>query len=73
MGLRDVREPCYTVGYRNRFGHPHPTVRARYEGRGIPLPRTDRDGAVRIDVAPAGGGFALERFRDTHRRYWMGR
>ncbi len=67
------RVAVFQVGYRNRFGHPHPTVRARYEGRGIPLPRTDRDGAVRIDVAPAGGGFALERFRDTHRRYWMGR
>ena len=31
---------------------------ARYEARGIPLPRTDRDGAVRFDVAPADGGFA---------------
>ncbi len=61
------------VGYRNRFGHPHRTVLARYEARGIPLPRTDRDGAVRFDVAPAGGGFGFARYRDERRRYWMDR
>ncbi|MGZ2745350.1 DNA internalization-related competence protein ComEC/Rec2 [Burkholderia stagnalis] len=64
---------AFPVGYRNRFGHPHPTVLARYAGRGIPLPRTDRDGAVRFDVAPAEGGFGLERHRDAQHRYWMDR
>lgn len=67
------RVALFQVGYGNRFGHPHRTVLARYEARGISLPRSDRDGAVRIDVAPAGGTFALERHRDAHRRYWMGR
>lgn len=67
------RVAVFPVGYRNRFGHPHRTVLARYEARGIPLPRTDRDGAVRFDVAPAGGGFAFERYRDAQRRYWMDR
>ncbi|WP_174909889.1 DNA internalization-related competence protein ComEC/Rec2 [Burkholderia diffusa] len=67
------RVAVFPVGYRNRFGHPHRTVLARYEMRGIPLPRTDRDGAVRFDVAPTGGGFALERHRDAQRRYWMDR
>ncbi|KVH44198.1 DNA internalization-related competence protein ComEC/Rec2 [Burkholderia diffusa] len=66
------RVAVFPVGYRNRFGHPHRTVLARYEMRGIPLPRTDRDGAVRFDVAP-GGGFAFERHRDARRRYWMDR
>lgn len=67
------RVALFQVGYGNRFGHPHRTVLARYEARGISLPRSDRDGAVRIDVVPAGGTFALERHRDAHRRYWMGR
>ncbi|WP_322024927.1 DNA internalization-related competence protein ComEC/Rec2 [Burkholderia sp. BCC1977] len=67
------RVAVFPVGYRNRFGHPNRTVLARYEARGIPLPRTDRDGAVRFDVAPADGGFAFERYRDARRRYWMDR
>ncbi|AIO41133.1 DNA internalization-related competence protein ComEC/Rec2 [Burkholderia cenocepacia] len=67
------RVAVFPVGYRNRFGHPHRTVLARYAARGIPLPRTDRDGAVRFDVAPAGGGFAFERYRHAQRRYWMDR
>ncbi|WP_321937272.1 DNA internalization-related competence protein ComEC/Rec2 [Burkholderia cepacia] len=67
------RVAVFPVGYRNRFGHPHRAVLARYEGRGIPLPRTDRDGAVRFDVAPADGGFAFELQRDVGRRYWMDR
>jgi competence protein ComEC len=41
-----------SVGYRNRFGHPHPSVAARYAGRGLTLRRTDREGALRI-VLPA--------------------
>ncbi|RKU02872.1 DNA internalization-related competence protein ComEC/Rec2 [Burkholderia sp. Nafp2/4-1b] len=65
------RVAVFPVGYRNRFGHPHRTVLARYDARGIPLPRTDRDGAVRFDVAPAAGGFEFERYRDAQRRYWM--
>ncbi|WP_306714233.1 DNA internalization-related competence protein ComEC/Rec2 [Burkholderia dolosa] len=67
------RVAVFPVGYRNRFGHPHRTVLARYGLRGIPLPRTDLDGAVRFEVTPAGGGFAFERYRDTQRRYWMDR
>ncbi|WP_322085889.1 DNA internalization-related competence protein ComEC/Rec2 [Burkholderia sp. BCC1999] len=67
------RVAVFPVGYRNRFGHPHRSVLARYEARGIPLPRTDRDGAIRFDVAPADGGFAFVRYRDERRRYWMGR
>ncbi|MEK2602214.1 DNA internalization-related competence protein ComEC/Rec2 [Burkholderia arboris] len=67
------RVAVFPVGYRNRFGHPHRSVLARYEARGIPLPRTDRDGAIRFDVAPADGGFAFVRYRDEQRRYWMDR
>jgi competence protein ComEC len=59
----------FQVGYLNRFHHPHPGVLARYASRGIVLARSDADGAVRIEAAP--GALAVERFRDTQRRYWM--
>nr|WP_087038953.1 DNA internalization-related competence protein ComEC/Rec2 [Caballeronia arvi] len=58
----------FQVGYRNRFHHPHPTVFARYGLRGIALSRSDDDGAARIDI---GSAIVLERYRDTHARYWM--
>ena len=32
-------------GYRNRYGHPHPTVIARYEALSIPFLQTPRTGA----------------------------
>jgi competence protein ComEC len=32
-------------GYRNRYGHPHPTVIARYTSLGIPFYQTPRTGA----------------------------
>lgn len=41
-----------SVGYRNRFGHPHATVVARYGARGVALRCTDREGALRV-VLPA--------------------
>jgi competence protein ComEC len=65
------RVAVFQVGYRNRFGHPHPGVWSRFAARGIELSRTDRDGAVRIELH--GGALTLERYRDTHRRYWMDR
>ncbi|WP_397390120.1 DNA internalization-related competence protein ComEC/Rec2 [Polynucleobacter sp.] len=32
-------------GYRNRYGHPHPTVTARYQGMSIPFYQTPSTGA----------------------------
>jgi competence protein ComEC len=37
-----------SAGYRNRFGHPHAEVVARYRARGACVLRTDRDGAVTL-------------------------
>ena len=31
-------------GYRNRYGHPHPDVTARYKGLGIPFYQTPQTG-----------------------------
>lgn len=44
-----------SVGHRNRFGHPHASVVARYAERGIAFYRTDLAGALRI-VLPAESG-----------------
>lgn len=67
----EPRVAVFQVGYRNRFHHPNPGVWARYEARHIELARSDTDGAVRI--GEEGAAWSLERYRDTHRRYWMGR
>jgi len=40
-----------SVGSHNRYGHPDSEVIAAYEARGIPLYRTDRDGAVIIQAS----------------------
>ena len=59
----------FQVGYRNRFHHPYAGVYERYRARGIELSRSDEDGAARIDAG--GSSLTLERYRQTHRRYWM--
>ena len=61
-----AREVIFPVGYRNRFGHPHLEVLARFGGSRIH--RTDRDGAVTAKVGA--GGTAVGHERETHRRYW---
>ncbi|WP_158243038.1 hypothetical protein [Trinickia soli] len=44
---------------------------SRFGARDIALARTDRDGAVRVTLED--GRLTLERYRQTHARYWMGR
>jgi competence protein ComEC len=39
-----------SAGFRNRFGHPHPEVVARYRAAGALLLRTDLDGTLTIDA-----------------------
>jgi competence protein ComEC len=64
-------EAIFPVGYRNRFGHPKAEVVARHEAQGSRLWRSDRDGAVRVDLSPA--AVAVRGWRHEHRRYWHGR
>ncbi len=64
------RVAVFQVGYLNRFHHPNPTVYERYRMRNIELSRSDEDGAARMEV---GATVSIERFRQTHARYWMNR
>jgi len=57
-----------SVGYRNRFGHPHPTVLARYRLAGVQPLRSDALGAIEVHLAPA--ALSVHAARRDARRYW---
>lgn len=59
----------FTSGYRNRFGHPREKILQRYQDSGALLLRSDRDGAILCRMTAQ--AFSVERYRETHRRYWM--
>lgn len=63
------RAVVFPAGYRNRYGHPHPEVIARYGDVAERLLRTDRDGAVTIHLTPTGVNLRGE--RAVYRRYWL--
>lgn len=58
----------FTVGYRNRFGHPRAEVLQRYRDSGAEVLRSDQHGAILVEMNPQ--GLKVERYRQTHRRYW---
>ena len=58
----------FTVGYRNRFGHPKQQVVQRYALSGAKLLRSDEDGAILAEMNAQ--GMQVESYRKTHRRYW---
>ncbi len=58
----------FTVGYRNRFGHPKDAVVERYRALGSRLLRSDTDGAVLLRFAE--NNVAVETSRVLYRRYW---
>jgi competence protein ComEC len=59
----------FTVGYRNRFGHPRTEVVRRYADAGSRILRSDRDGAILLEVAADDVRVELQRRR--YRRYWQ--
>ena len=61
----------FSVGYRNRFGHPHPAVNARYRQAGSRTLRTDVSGALLIGMSTA--GVEVQSWREVDRKYWAGR
>ena len=62
------RYAVFTVGYRNRFHHPHPDVSARYREAGSELLRSDEDGAILVEMNEK--KITVERYRASHARYW---
>ncbi len=58
----------FTVGYRNRFGHPHPQVVARFREADANILRSDTGGLIRLTFGEA--GVVASEYRPTHRRYW---
>ncbi|MDE2309433.1 MAG: DNA internalization-related competence protein ComEC/Rec2 [Betaproteobacteria bacterium] len=63
------RYAVFTVGYRNRFGHPKEEVAERYRAAGSELLRSDEDGAILVKMDAQ--SFVIERYRKTHARYWQ--
>lgn len=62
------RYAVFTVGYRNRYGHPNKEVVRRYREAGSELLRSDRDGAIIVNMDAQ--DFRVERYRKSHARYW---
>ena len=59
----------FSAGYRNRFGHPTPEVLSRFAETGTTMFRTDRDGALTVDVR--GHSVSWHTERQLYRRYWL--
>lgn len=62
------RLTIFTVGYRNRYGHPKRDIVARYIERNSALLRTDHDGAIELRFE--GGRVEIISARRNQRRYW---
>ena len=62
------RYGVFTVGYRNRFGHPHPQVVARFRELDSNILRSDTGGLIRLTFGEA--GVVASEYRPSHRRYW---
>ena len=60
----------FTAGYRNAYGHPHPTVEGRYRQANAQILNTAEDGAIRLSLAGFNSHWQLERWRHDYKRYW---
>ncbi len=71
--LRAVRprEAIASVGYRNRYRHPSPSVLRRLAGMGVPGWRSDETGALRYDFVSAGKWPVVRRWRLEQDHYWL--
>ncbi len=59
----------YSNGWKNRFGHPHDSVLARFRQFGSEPHRTDYQGWTRLGFTDKGVKF--EHWRDRYKRYWQ--
>ena len=58
-----------SIGYLNRYRHPHEVVAKRYARRQIPLYKTADEGAITASFTAA--GIIIRGHRGTHRKYWQ--
>jgi competence protein ComEC len=63
---------AYTMGYRNRFGHPHPEVVQRFADAGAKPVRTDESGTTTWRLGRGSAG-TVTRSRAEQARYWHNR
>jgi competence protein ComEC len=62
------RWAVFTVGYRNRLGHPKEDIVERYRSSGAQMLRTDSAGAVLVRLEDE--GVSVRPYRELRRRYW---
>lgn len=60
----------FTSGYRNRFGHPHPDIVARYQQLNSKLYHSGEDGAIIFSIHK-GQLNSVQRYRSQLKRYWL--
>jgi competence protein ComEC len=63
-----ARHALVSSGYGNRFGHPKPTVVARWREAGAEIHDTAAGGALRVSMAAT--GISVETRRKAHPRLW---
>jgi competence protein ComEC len=69
MALLNVLQPNAVLisrGHGNSFGHPHPTVMARYRKRGMAIYDSAEQGAIHLQL----GQFASPSSMRLERRFW---
>jgi competence protein ComEC len=64
------RMAIVSAGWLNRFGHPAPTIVARYAAAGVPLLNTATSGAIRVRFPADAPPRVSDRWRWHHRPYW---
>jgi competence protein ComEC len=62
------RYGVFTVGFHNRYGHPHPLVVARFREQHVQLLRSDSSGLIKLTFGE--GGVMASEYRPSHRHYW---
>ncbi|MFQ6023494.1 MAG: DNA internalization-related competence protein ComEC/Rec2 [Acidiferrobacterales bacterium] len=63
------RLALFPVGYRNRFRHPHPRVKARYLQQGAWVYTSAAHGAIELRLG--GDGIETSIYRKDNKRYWF--
>lgn len=64
------RYVLYAVGYRNRWGFPHPWVVERYQRAGAQAYDSAAHGAIELRISATGEVVPPRAWRAEHRRYW---